>query len=66
MHPTHTAYPGSGIEKCGTDEEEGIFDACKGLEEGESFSFVFNEAGSWNYHNHLSPGQFAKVIVEEV
>ena len=26
-HPTHTAYPGSGIEKCGTAEQKDIFDA---------------------------------------
>ena len=47
MHPTHTVYPGSNIEKCGTIEEEGIFDSCRGLDTGESYSFTFNEIGSW-------------------
>src|SRR3990172_6989615 len=27
IHPTHQAYPGSGIEKCGTSEQNMIFDA---------------------------------------
>jgi plastocyanin len=64
QHPTHKIYPGSGIEKCGTGEA--IFDACRGLAQGESFSFTFNEKGSWNYHDHLNVGQpfFGKIIVE--
>ncbi|MEK6900589.1 MAG: cupredoxin domain-containing protein [Nanoarchaeota archaeon] len=62
MHPTHTIYPGSGIEKCGT--EEAIFDACKGLGQGESFSFTFNEIGSWKYHDHLSVSSTGTIVVE--
>ena len=62
MHPTHTLYPGSGIEKCGTGEK--IFDACKGLEQGESFSFTFNEKGSWKYHDHLSVSSTGTIVVE--
>lgn len=53
MHPTHTVYPGSGLHKCGTEEEEGIFDACRGLATGETFEFTFNEPGTWRYHDHL-------------
>ena len=63
MHPTHTVYPGSDIAKCGTAEETKIFDACKGLSQGESWIFVFDEKGSWNYHDHLVSGRFGKVIV---
>ena len=63
MHPTHTVYPGSDINKCGTSEQNNIFDACKGLKQGESFSFTFSQKGSWNYHDHLSPKLFGKVIV---
>ena len=62
MHPTHTLYPGSGIEKCGTGEE--IFDTCKGLAQGESFSFTFNEKGSWKYHDHLKVSSTGTIIVE--
>ena len=64
-HPTHKVYPGSDIEKCGTSEQEGIFDACHNLASGESWSFTFNEVGSWNYHDHLDLGfGFGKIIVE--
>ena len=63
-HPTHIVYPGSGIQKCGTAEQANIFDACKGLSQGEIYSFVFNEVGEWNYHDHLNPSRFGKVIVQ--
>ncbi len=53
VHPTHRVYPGSDISKCGTAEAENIFDACRGLESGESYTFTFNEEGSWRYHDHL-------------
>ena len=64
MHPTHTRYPGSDIQKCGTSEEDIIFDACRGIPPGESWSFTFNEAGSWGYHDHIVNGLFGKIIVE--
>ncbi|MEM5828182.1 MAG: cell wall-binding repeat-containing protein [Candidatus Aenigmatarchaeota archaeon] len=64
-HPTHRLYPGSGIEKCGTPEEKNIFDACRGLKPGESWSFVFNEVGTWTYHDHLAPRFKGTIIVTE-
>ena len=64
VHPTHKAYPGSDIEKCNTAEQSKIFDACRGLKKGESFSFVFNEKGTWFYHNHLDTKYFGKIVVE--
>lgn len=63
LHPTHKIYPGSGLEKCGTAEESSIFDACKGLKEGEMYSFTFDRSGSWKYHDHLSIGYFGTVSV---
>jgi plastocyanin len=63
-HPTHTNYPGSDIKLCGSTAADEVFDACRGLENGESFSFIFTETGTWNYHNHLSPGQGGSIIVE--
>nr|MBI4156538.1 hypothetical protein [Candidatus Woesearchaeota archaeon] len=64
MHPTHKVYPGSDIEKCGTSEESNIFDACKGLKEGESYGFTFNEKGTWRYHDHLNIKNTGSIIVE--
>lgn len=58
MHPTHNVYPESG--GCIGSK----FDACKGLEQGESFSFTFNEKGSWNYHDHLRSSTWGTIIVE--
>jgi len=54
VHPTHANYPGSGITKCGDDDGESIFDACKAFGFGESWSFRFDEVGAWAYHDHKS------------
>lgn len=64
IHPTHKLYPNSSIEKCGTDEEKNIFDACRGIEPNEKWSFTFNEVGEWSYHDHLNPSLTGKVIVK--
>lgn len=64
VHPTHSAYPGSSISKCATSTESGIFDACKPLSVGSSWTFQFNQKGSWNYHDHLHPAQKGTVVVE--
>jgi len=64
MHPTHTVYPDSDIKKCGTAEEEGIFDSCGEIAPRESWSFTFNEVGEWGYHNHNNPSHFGKIIVQ--
>ncbi len=50
LHPTHNLLPG--------------FDALQGLSEGESYSFVFEKAGTWKYHDHLNPGSVGVVEVE--
>lgn len=62
VHPTHTSYPGSGSSKCGTTTD--IFDACKELSNGESYTFTFNEIGTWTYHNHLRPSEGGTIIVQ--
>ncbi len=62
-HPTHTEYPGSGINKCKLSPET-IFDACKSLKEGESFSFTFDEVGTWGFHDHLKPAFTGTITVE--
>ena len=65
VHPTHEKYPGSSISKCGTSEETKIFDSCKGIKTGESWSFTFKEKGEWGYHDHINfPGKYGKIIVE--
>ncbi|MEK6884476.1 MAG: plastocyanin/azurin family copper-binding protein [Nanoarchaeota archaeon] len=63
MHPTHTVYPGSDIKKCGIGEEKNIFDSCRDIKPGESWSFTFNEKGTWGYHDHSNAGIYGKIIV---
>lgn len=65
MHPTHTVYPGSDIQKCGTAEAGKIFDACRGLKNGETWSFQFNNVGKWNYHDHINLGKYGSIEVTE-
>jgi len=48
-HPTHKLYLG--------------FDSLKGLKLGGSYSFTFNEVGTWKYHNHLRSSVRGTVIV---
>ena len=58
-HPTHTVYPTTGGCFGST------FDACKGLQPGESWSFQFDIAGEWKYHDHLTPKYFGSIVVKE-
>ncbi|HLC97594.1 MAG TPA: plastocyanin/azurin family copper-binding protein [Candidatus Nanoarchaeia archaeon] len=64
IHPTHTLYPGSGIEKCGTAEESTTFDACNLVAAGGQYSFTFTERGTWKYHDHLNPAKTGMIVVE--
>lgn len=49
VHPTHQVYPKLNL---------GNFD------DGESLELVFDEKGTFKYHNHLNPTQFGSVVVE--
>ena len=67
VHPTHTVYPGSSIQKCfdgDTENDSTIFDACRALDAGEEWSFTFNEVGSLGYHNHFRFSDTGKIIIE--
>lgn len=59
MHPTHKDYPTTGGCLGST------FDSCKGVQPGGSWSFKFDIAGNWKYHDHLSPKNFGAIIVEQ-
>lgn len=49
-HPSHTAYP--------TFDEKAV------SQRGEIYTFIFDKAGTWKYHNHLNPIHTATIIVE--
>ena len=58
VHPTHTNYPTSGGCLGST------FDACQGIQPGQSWSFRFDERGTWKYHNHVRSGDTGAIEVE--
>lgn len=58
VHPTHRLYPTTGGCIGST------FDACQGIQPGQSWSFKFDIAGTWKYHNHLNPSDTGTVVVE--
>ena len=61
VHPSHAVYP----QKSASDCLGSSFDACRGLSQGESWDFKFDEAGEWKFHNHLNSSQFGAVNVTE-
>ena len=58
MHPTHAVYPTTGGCLGST------FDACKAVLLDESWSFKFDQAGNWKYHDHLKPSVFGTIVVK--
>ncbi|MEX2514768.1 MAG: hypothetical protein WD335_01405 [Candidatus Paceibacterota bacterium] len=65
-HPSHTLYDDTDIGEHCTDDASAVFDACKAIPAGESWSFVFEKEGSFGYHNHLWPHLVGEVTVQEV
>lgn len=51
LHPTHAVYA--------------EFDPKEPLAPGSTWSFVFAEAGTWKYHDHLAPLYLGAIIVNE-
>jgi len=49
-HPVHTDYSG--------------FDARRGLNQGESYSFTFTRKGTFGFHDHLNPGTGGTITVK--
>ena len=64
-HPTHRDYPGSGIEKCASEENGSILDACRALKPGEEYAFTLTQEGEWAMHDHLNPGLLFSVVVKK-
>lgn len=58
IHPVHTAYPTTGGCIGST------FDACKELSVGSTWSFQFDEVGSWKYHDHKAPQMRGTIVVK--
>jgi plastocyanin len=57
-HPIHNDYPTTGGCVSST------FDSCGNIAPGQSWSFKFDIAGSWGYHNHLNPVEGGTIVVQ--
>lgn len=62
-HPDHTVYGGTSLSQHCPDTANSSFDACAATASGGSYSFTFNKAGSWKYHDHITPTQFGTIVV---
>ena len=74
-HPTHTDYPdakygepgsyqGSHACRAQGQPKTGAFDACKGILQNENYSFTFQKAGAFHYHDHLNYLLFGSVTIK--
>lgn len=63
-HPSHTGYDGTSRETHCAPGYTGAapLDQCG---PGSSFSFTFNEVGSWGYHNHREDDDHGTIVVVE-
>ena len=64
VHPVHSEYPGTHINNCGTSAATGTFDSCGNIAVKNGWTFVFNEKGSWVYHDHNDPTRTGTIIVQ--
>ncbi len=64
VHPSHIVYSGTSIDSHCPDTKGIAFDACVGIQPGNSWSFTFTKVGTWKYHNHLTPGDIGTIVVE--
>ena len=62
-HPTHDRYP---IKDEDDDCLGSSFDQCESVEKGGSWSFVFERAGKFGYHNHERAKDTGSVLVQTV
>lgn len=63
-HPLHTNYNGTFLQQHCPDATHTVFDQCAGSKPGESWSFTFDKAGTWEYHNHLNASDTGAIIVK--
>jgi plastocyanin len=63
-HPGHTGYDGTSRSTHCAQGYNGpaAFDQCV---PGESYSFTFDKAGTWPYHDHVNASAFGKIVVTE-
>lgn len=60
-HPSHTIYSGTTRSEHCPDTTNTTFDQCA---RGNTFSFTFTKAGTWEYHNHVASSDRGTIVVE--
>lgn len=60
-HPAHTGYAGTPLAEHCPDTAGTAFDQCAAT---DSYSFTFEKAGTWKYHNHYLSSDTGTIIVE--
>lgn len=61
-HPTHTGYDGTNKDEHCAQSVTPAFDQC-GV--GQAYTFVFDKAGTWSFHNHREDDDHGTVVVTE-
>jgi plastocyanin len=65
QHPTHMGYDGTSREAHCAASYTGAapFDECKAEAASASYSFTFDKAGTWPYHDHVNSTMFGTITV---
>lgn len=61
VHPSHAVYGGTTRSEHCPDPDNTAFDQCQ---TSDTYTFTFDKAGEWNYHNHVNAGDTGTIIVE--
>lgn len=64
-HPAHADYDGTSRAAHCAEGAPASFDQCAAGAPGSQWSFTFNKAGTWNYHNEANPAFTGTVTVTE-
>lgn len=62
-HPSHTLYDNTSLDEHCSGQPRTAFDSCGSISVGETWQFVFEKAGTFEYHDHLWPHLDGKIIV---
>jgi len=67
-HPTHSHYAGTDLDThCAPDYSgDSVFDSCRGIGPGESWSFTFEKTGQHTFHDHLRSHLGGTIYVQEI
>ena len=64
-HPTHTDYDGTSTREHCADgaANNGTFDQCAAVNQGEYWEYTFQRSGTFGFHNHMGASHTGTVIV---